>query len=350
MARTFREVFPFLLPSWWLEGEGGLIAYSIMSFLDIAAQKVRDGLTARMPRTAGPSALALIEDERMILRGRDETDAHFAERLTQWRTGHHSHKARGMPWALLNQIAEYVGGARCYTLDQHRHVFVRGAETVGTGGVGSDLVYVRDAECTTGDYQPVFVFDTQDPAVHWSKFWVVLCANPQLPWLVAAPDFGDADLWGGAIGTPGYCVGLAGWTPADTLAIRKLFRGAHAWRPGGTQPEWLVIQLTDWESGADVQTDGSGYYEHWSRNDSGTQVPTRSTDHRYLSLSPHVNNVYAGNPASFATLVTMAGGGTYAGDPTSFPTSVVLPSGSTYAGDPARFPTLVQLVDDGDQT
>jgi hypothetical protein len=348
VAKRFRDLAKFKLPAWWLEGDGGAITDSVISFLDIAAQKARDGLTARMPRTAGPSALALIEDERMILRGRSETDAAYAERLTQWRTGRHSHKARGTAWALLNQICEYVGGARCYTLDASREVFQRGS--VGRPGDPGSLVYSRDAESTYDDYQPTFIWDSLDPNVHWSRFWVVLCANPQLPWVAGAPNFGNAALWGGAVGTPGYCVGLTGWTPADTLAIRKLFRGKHPWRPGGTQPEWLIIQLTDWEAGNDVQTDGSGYHEHWSRNDAGTQVPTRNAAHRYLSLSPDVNNAYAGDPTLFATDVTTAGGALYDGDPTSFPTSVVLPSGAAYAGNPATFSARVQLVDDGDQT
>lgn len=301
-----------------------------------------------MPRRTSPSALALISADRLILRGRSETDAHYAERLAQWRTGHHSHRARGTAWALLDQIAEYVGGARCYSLDPHRAVHVRGSTPADVAEPGG-LTFDRDAESYGEDFQPTFIWDVLDPTVHWSRFWVVLCANPQLPWVTETPNFGDAALWGGAVGTPGYCIGLSGWTPADTLAMRKLTRGRHEWRPAGTQPEWLIIQLTDWEAGNDVQTDGSGYHEHWSRNDAGTQVPTRSTDSRYISLSPAVNNAYAGNPESFCEDATMAGGGTYAGDPASFPASVVLPSGSTYAGDPARFPLTVQLVDDGDQ-
>lgn len=353
MARNFRELVPFKVPPFLLEGDGGAILHSLAMLKDITLQRVRDGLTARFPTKAGPSALALISADRMILRGRFETDAHHAERLTQWRTGHHSHRARGMAWALLDQIFNYVredsptGGARCWTIDARLAAHYRGVDAFDSltfdPSEGDDA-----AEAWTDDYQGAWTWDGLDPDVHWSRFWVVLNANPELPWIEEAPDFGDADLWGGAIGTLGYCVGLVGWNPTDTLAMRKLTRSKHPWRPGGTQPEWLVISLIDWTVAGEVQPDAT--WEHWSSNVAGTQTPTRSTDARYISLSPHINNVYSGNPDSFCDDSTMAGGGTYAGDPTSFPASTVLPHGETYAGDPASFPLAPQLVDDGDQT
>jgi hypothetical protein len=347
VAKTFRDLTPFFLPSWLSTGEGGAIAESLLTFIDLMAQKAHDGLEARMPRRAGPSALELITADRMILRGRFATDAEHAERLTQWRTGHHSHLARGTAWALLNQIVEYVGGARAYTLDASRNWFVRGATSVYTSDPGG-ADYDRNVEGFGDDYQPTFIWYGDDPNVNWSRFWVVLCANPELPWVSAAPDYGDAALWGGATGTPGYAIGLAGWTPADTLAVRKLTRSRHPWRPAGTTPEWLIIQLTDWTVDT-VQTDGSGFHAKWSRNIAGTQTPTRDPAHRYISLSPHVNNSPEGDATNFPDDTVMAGGGTYAGDPTSFPASTVLPNGSTYAGDPASFPIAVRLVDDGDQ-
>lgn len=343
-AKNFREAFWSLVPAFLLEGDGGKILHSLALLKDIALEKARLGLEARFPRRAGPSALALIGADRQLLRGRSEADADYAERLTQWRTGYHSHRARGTAWALLHQICEYVGGARCWTFDMHRVVFIRGGAAPGDPDF---LVYDRDVESTADDFQPTFEWGTIDPN-NWARFFVTLNANPQLPWLLAAPDYGDADLWGGAVGTLGYSIGMVGWTPTDTLAIRKLTRGRRPWRPAGTLPEWLIIQLTDWEAGNDIQP--AEDWTHWSINDAGTQTPTRSTNARYISLSPHVNNAYAGDPDSFCSDSTMAGGGTYAGDPDSFPTSVVLADGSTYAGDPASFPLTVQLPDDGDQT
>lgn len=346
MANNFRNLIPFKVPHHFQEGEGGLILHSLAILKDIALQRVRDGLEARMPRRQGPSARVLTGADRMIIRGKFETEADYAERLTQWRTGHHSHRARGMAWALLDQIYEYVRaeegtGARCWTVDARKSAHYRGVDAFDS------LVFDGEAEAYTNDYQGDWTWDATDPNVDWARFWVVLNANPELPWIEETPDFGDADLWGGAIGTPGYSVGLVGWNPTDTLAMRKLTRSRHPWRPGGTTPEWLVISLIDWTSAGEVQPDAT--WEHWSVQVAGTQTPTRSTDARYISLSPHINNVYAGDPALFCDDSTMVGGGTYAGDPTSFPASAVLPAGGTYAGNPASFPTSVQLLDDGDQ-
>jgi hypothetical protein len=128
--------------------------------------------------------------------------------------------------------------------------------------------------------------------------------------------------------------------------MRKLFRAPHAWRPAGTSPEWMIVQLSNWTSSPVPVPDAT--WEHWSKNMAGVQTPSRDPAFRYISLAPDVNNAYAGNPANFPTSSVVAGGGTYAGNPASFPTSTTLPNGSPYAGNPASFPRVVQLIDDGD--
>lgn len=341
MATNFRNYFPFGVPSWLSEGDGGKILYTLATLKDIAVQRVRDGLEARMPTRAGPSALALIGPDRGILQGRSETDAHYAQRLLGWRYPL-GHRVRGNAFALLDQIAEYWGGVRCWTIDTNDTWRGRGVDDF------SSLTFDRDAEAYRYDSELNFApWYDEDHEVNWSRFWVVIDVNPELPDVTAAPDYGDPSLWGGATGTPGYCIGLAGWNPDDTTAMRKLMRPPHAWRPGGTSPEWLVVQLDDWTSSPVPVPDGT--WEHWSVNVAGTQTPSRDPDFRYVSLNPEGNNTYSGDAYNFPEDTYEAGGTVYAGDPTSFPLDAVLPNGSTYAGDPASFPLSVQLIDDGEQ-
>ncbi len=341
MALNFRQYFPFAVPAWLSEGDGGKILHSLALIKDALSQRARDGLEARFPSRAGSSALALMGPTRGILRGRSETDAHYAARLIGWRYPK-GHRVRGNAYALLDQICEYWGGVRCYTIDVNDTWHGRGQPDYTT------FTYDRDAESYRYDAELAFaLWYDEDHDVNWSRFWVVISPNPELPEVEAAPDYGDAALWGGATGTLGYCIGLAGWTPDDTTAMRKLMRPPWAWRPAASSPEWMIVQLDDWTSGAPPVPDAT--WEHWSINVGGTQTPTRDPAFRYISLNPEGNNTYAGDPANFPDDTYEAGGTIYAGDPDSFPLSATLPNGAAYAGDPASFPNSVQLIDDGDQ-
>ncbi len=341
MARNFRQYFPFAVPSWLSLGDGGKVLHSLALIKDALVQRARDGLESRFPSRAGESALQLMGATRGILRGRSETDAHYAARLIGWRYPK-GHRVRGNAFALLDQICEYWGGIRCYTIDVHDTWHGRGTASFAS------LVYSRDAEAYQYSAGLGFAdWYTEDHTVNWSRFWVVVCPNPQHPEVEAAPDFGDPDLWGGATGTLGYAVGLVGWTPGDTTAMRKLMRPPWAWRPAATSPEWLVVQLGDWTVTPAPAPDGT--WEHWSANVGGTQTPTRSAAFRYISLNPEGNNTYEGDPSNFPDDTVEAGGTTYAGDPNSFPLAVTLPNGNVYGGRAASFPTGVQLIDDGDQ-
>ncbi len=180
----------------------------------------------------------------------------------------------------------------------------------------------------------------------WARFWVTLTPGVTFG-IDETPALGDAALWGGALGTPGYTLGQVGVTPADVLAMRNLFQ-QYAWNPEHARPEWVVLSV----DGSDPAPDGT--WLHWSNavqvGADVIQTPARSPDHRYWSLSPLENNVYTGDPESFCDLTYMPDGTTYAGDPEESLVSwgpITLPDGTTYAGDPESFPIDVLLLDDG---
>jgi hypothetical protein len=320
MAKTFRQVYKWLVPPFLLEGEGALVLESLSAIVDSATQRLRSGLEARFPSYAGESALALIGRDRGIVRGRSETAEHYAARLIAWRYPR-GHRVRGSAFALLEQFSEYFGGVDCWTID------VRGSRHDRTAAGEESYSYGN-----------AWDWDGEGATPNWGRFFVVLdlegIASEQLEW-------SDPDLWGGAFGDPDYTIGQLGINHEDVLALRRMMTG-RAWKPAGVRAEWVIVSL----DGTEPTPDGT--WLHWSRNVAGVQTPTRSAAHRYWSLSPAHNNVYAGDPDSFAETFPMLDGTTYDGDPTSFPTSFTLPGGSTYSGNPDNFPSSLQLVDDGD--
>jgi hypothetical protein len=326
-------LFRFLTPA-WLHGEGNtsptepaeinegeLVLYALATLKDAWVESLRQGLNGRFPSRTSDSCLALIGLDRGIVRGRDETSAHYAERLKRWRNPR-GHRVRGNSFALLEQFSEYFGGVAGYVIDVKGNKRERTADGVETYSYGN-----------------AWDWDGEGDAPRWARFWVVLdlseIASEQL-------DFGDPDLWGGELGTPGYTVGQQGVTEHDVEALRRMMRSPRPWKAAGTRAEWVIVSL----DGTDPVPDAS--WLNWSENVAGTQTPTRSEDFRYWSLSPATNNTYAGNPESFCEEFPLVGGaGMYAGDPESFPLTITLTDGSTYAGDPTNFPTSIALLDDG---
>lgn len=321
MARNFRTLYRWLLPGFLLEGDGAAVVHSLAMIKDAWVERLRQGLNARFPSRTGASAQALIGRDRGIVRGRDETNEHYAQRLIRWRYPR-GHRVRGNAFALLEQFSEYFGGVDCWTIDVRGNRFDRSAAGVETSSHGN-----------------AWDWDGAGSTPRWARFWVVMdlsgIASAQL-------DLGDPDLWGGELGTPGYSFGQQGVTEHDVLTLRGMMHSPRPWKPSGVRAEWVVVSL----DGTEPEPDGT--WETWSKNVGGTQTRARSGAFRYWSLTPERNNVYAGDPTNFPEASDDLEGGTFAGDPTSFPVSVTLPDGSVYGGNSASFPASARLIDDGD--
>lgn len=341
MAGTFRRLAKYLLPSWLLDDEaGGALHWCLAAMLDIQSEKSRSGVEQRFPSRAGRTALGYIGADRLIRRGRDETDEHYAGRLRAWRYPR-GHRVRGSVFALLEQISEYFGGGfALYGIDQSGNIRSRSALDVESYSYGNSW----DWDSAAPGYS----------ASDWARQWVVIDATEgafreQLDW-------GDADLWGGSWGNnDGYCVGMQGASAADWQAIRDLFVGPHRWMPAGTQPEWLVVVLS---GSTTISTTGqeyrwgeystSGGYTYWSR--------ARDEDHRFIALRDELLD-YAGETSatswasrmvtSIGTITAPDSFETIIGDETSFPTTITMPDGTSYAGDGTDFPATIRLIDDG---
>ena len=328
MARTFANLPQYLVPAWLSTGEAGAKLRTWGETIDANVARLRAGVTRRFPGyaadAADDAALRLAGVSRGIPRGRTETAAHYAGRLRAWR-GPNGHQLRGGAYGLIGQVLEYFGrpaGAYVQTHDVSKNFY---RETSAGARVALHAI-----TWTWGTLV----------ASEWSRFWV-LAYMPTV--FSAPPELGDAALWGGALGTPGYSTGIVGLTPADVNALRRLVHGQLPWRPAGTQPEWLVVDFAGGGYDPDV------YYDTWSRDDAGTRVAVRHDSCRYVSLDPEHNNTYAGDAEVWSSAVPLPSATMYEGDPDGFPAAAVLPSGEAYAGYPANFAVSTLLVDDGDQ-
>lgn len=320
MALNFRSLYKWFLPgSYHVEDtDGEKVLYSLALIEDAFDQMARDRVEARFPSRAGESALALIGADRGIIRGRAETEEHYAARLIPWRYPR-GHRVRGNAVALLEQIWEYFGGGfELHTIQDNGLSFSRsdvGDEAVSNYG-GWDW---DSATVTTGPY----------------RFWIVIDGTSLI---TATPDYGDPLLYGGQHGDSSYAIGHEGISADDVNAIRRLFRG-RAWKPAGTRAMWACVSF----DGTDPVPEG--LYGRWSVNAAGNYAACRSPDYRYWALDPTAL-LYSGVQV-FPDSADLPGGGTYAGDPASFPLSAVEPGGFVYAGNPARFLVSAKLVDDG---
>lgn len=323
MALNFRQLVRWLVPAHYNAGEGEAVLWVLAAMKDVMLERMRQGLNARFPSRTGASANALTGADRGIVKGRSETNAHYAQRLIRWRWPR-GHRTRGNPFALLEQVSEYFGGVRCWTIDVRGNRFDRSVAGAETFSQGND-----------------WDWDGEPTSPRWGRGWLVIdlsgIAGEQ-------PDFDDPDLWGGELGDPAYSVGMLGVTANDAQTIRDLVRAdaKRPWKPAGIRAEWAIVSL----DGTDPEPDGT--WLNWSKNDGGTQVEARDPAFRYFSLSPASNNTYAGDSTNFPDLLTLLGGSTYAGDPDNYPSTITLSDGSTYAGDPNNYPATIRLLDDGD--
>lgn len=326
------------------DGDGERIMFSIGKLCDAFAEKMLRGLEARFPTRTVASANALTAGDRMLLKGRSETNAAFAQRLIEWRNPR-GHKVRGNAYEVLLQIWYYWGGIDASTVDSHgnRHTILA-TDTPDVDALPDPDVLSTWTETIVFPADIICNWDDVSAETHWSRFWIIL--KPTVAQAIAEqPDLGDPALWGGALGTPGYTLGQTNVTSDDVLSMRALFQELK-WNPGHTQPEWLILDIA---GTGDPEPESA--WKYWSKDDgSGTRIRARSTNFRYWSLAPEYNNTYGGSRAREwpNAARNVDGSGTYSGDRTNGAAfdPQTLPNGETYFAN-HRWPNRVLLVDDG---
>jgi hypothetical protein len=214
--------------------------------------------------------------------------------------------------------------------------------TVPTTGVASGTITVSVASSLSMIVVSVVPKLTQTVYRFWLELYPTAADG-----MTAQPDFGTNALWGGAIGTAGYIVGVQGMTRGDVLTLQRLFAGEHPWHPAGTLPEWCIVNL----DGTAQTPDGT--WGKWYKTVAGVAVESRYSGWRYIALTASLKD-YLGDGSLFVTNVTIVPGGAFttaSGDGNAAAWgAVALPGGSTYTGvaSNATAWAVVRLPDDGD--
>jgi hypothetical protein len=256
---TFRNLRTKVAASWLLEGEGGLVGYSLDLLKDTFVERTYLGLLARLPQndptgltTAPADALEAIGRDRGITRGISETDSSYARRLLAWLD---DHKKRGSPFELMHQLAGYVNDstARFKTVDARGNWYMRAADGTET----SDL--------DTGNWNWDGAIGTR-----WSRFWVII--YPGARWT-------STDTWGAAgdWGDPTTRTWGTTATQEQVTSVRSIVK---YWKPGGTVNPCVIIAL-DNASFDSAAPEPDGLWGRWSKIVDGVRVPSRLATARY---------------------------------------------------------------------
>lgn len=321
-----------LLPGWLLEGDGDPEVRTWAQLIDEELARWAEARDAHFPGRCGGDATRLAYHGicRGLTRGSSESTEDFVTRLRGWRQ---AHAVRGGFPELTYQLW-LMWGVPVSTLDRNGNRHDRGAEGA--------LVITHGAPWAWDDR----------PASEWARFWIIVYGRSiwqeQRAW-------DDPDLWGASR----ELVGLRGLTMGDVAGLRRLLYGgglSRPWRPGGTQPEWLVTSFAQPEAFDGTFDDTFGealYFEStwgaWSAQDGdGIERPLRPDHLRFVSLDPAHNNTFAGDPDLYPVGSELPDGTDHEGDPDAPFAAVTLPGGESYSGDAAAYPITITLIDDGD--
>jgi hypothetical protein len=252
MARSFRTIWAKLVPDWLVEGDGGLIGYTLMLLNDASLERLRLGHLARFPQqgpdgTPGPDdALAALGRDRGVVRGIDETSSSYAYRLTQWLI---NARKRGTAFQLLKDVASYVDfdgskGCSYRIVDTRGNWFSRAAD-------GTETYSLKEEN-----------WNWDGETSRWARFWLII--YPGTRWAVQPETWGSTT-WGAAGKTWGTTA-----LPEHGVTLRNL---ASDGKPGGTRCESIVIAF-DENSFDPSAPEPDGTWKRWSENVDGVNVPT----------------------------------------------------------------------------
>lgn len=264
----FRVLRKFLGPAWLTQdGESELLGYVLDLIKDGYTERLRKGLLARFPQndptgqtTAPDDALAAMGRDRRIIRGVNETSQAYAVRLIQWLD---TWKTAGNPFALMNQIASYLGPGPSYrTVDVRGNWYSRAAD-------GTLSVSLNQANW---DWD-----GAADALARWSRFWVIIYPNGF--WSLNAPQWGDGGTWGEAGRTWGSSA-----TSDEVSTIRTI---VSQWKPAGSKCVNIIVAFDGTSFNPATVRDGTGLPDGtWGRSSTivgGVYVPTRLSTARYWS-------------------------------------------------------------------
>lgn len=264
---SFRDLVQTIAPPWLQRHYGERFLYSLTLQIDAIAEAAREGVRARAPGSSQqpPDALIQIGRDRVLLRGKYESDAIYAVRLQ---------RAFGT-WQRAASIEGLMRALQALLLDADTQV--RGITYWALWA----LIPSWDA--------PVQYYWGQQQAWHWGyptgealDYWDWAQVSVVL-YPTAAGQWEQATLGSGLVlGSGSWCVGVA--EPVDVVQTARLV--ADQWRSAATRVRVIISWDADWadqptgSAGASSQPDYSWRINH--RIAGGVAVPSRYLGAAYL--------------------------------------------------------------------
>lgn len=244
MAARYRTAFKKLVPAWLADD----VLYSLAVMKDAFAERVRQGLYARWPSYAPPSALPYLARDRRIVRGINEPTSSFRVRLRRWLR---DHRVRGNPFALAAQLRAYCNAdVRIRIVDRR----------------GNWYTIDRDGSLSWQLNQANWSWD-DGGLDRWARFWVIMYPTSSgQPWSVATSPYAGK---GQTIGTTA--------TPDQVATVRAIIRD---WKPAGTRCEWVIVAFDDLSFDPSAP-EPDGAWKHWGKDNAGNYEPARLNTARY---------------------------------------------------------------------
>lgn len=216
---SFRTYVDAICPPWLRKPNGAKLMYSIGGVLfDALAEVTQQAIRARMPGYGTDTALDVIGRDRQILRGFAEPADAYAVRLQTWLD---VWRIAGSPFAIMEAIKGYFSPV---------DITVRIVDNSGNW-----YTYREDGVKSFHRASPNN-WDWDSNPSKWWRFWVIIYANDIA---TTGPDWGDADLWGGAWGTDGpYSWGMSGISSTQCADLRAL---VAFWKASGPYCENIIF-------------------------------------------------------------------------------------------------------------
>lgn len=236
---------------------GSRLMYSLAIQFDALIDWAVLAIKAKYPSKANPDALALIGNDRQIIRGYAETDDSFRARCVRWID---DRRLIGGAVALAGQLRGYCGDL----------VQVRVVNNAGAWhSIGVDGSYSYQA--------PNGNWNWDGNSAKWWRYWVILYINPI--WQTAPTygtgagklHYGTESAWG-VSASPAQC--------NDLTRIIRAWYAAHA-RCSGVI---LAFDPASFDPTAATVTDGD--WGTWHKISGGVAVPSRLATARYYEVDP----------------------------------------------------------------
>lgn len=257
----FRRLRRFLAPRWLTEDEGKKVGYSLDLVLDGSVERLRQGLYATLPQndpsgatTAPKDALEAMGRDRRVIRGIDESDQSYAERLVRWLD---DRRRAGNPYMLMQKLAEYTGpGPSFRTVDARGNWYSRAAD-------GTQSVLLKEQN---------WAWDGDPSATdRWARFWVIVYPNGL--WGPMA-DWGSDVVWGE---NPSETWGTTA-TREHVVSLQYIVKD---WKLAGTRCVNIILAF-DANSFNPASPEPDGLWGRWSKPVDGVMTRSRLDTARYL--------------------------------------------------------------------